>query len=212
MSYRTKSETNSGWGLRLHGELRWLWWQPVRTRFGEDLEFGEILKQVSSKMIRVPILAAFLFLIANQISAAPTKHWFQKGPLGATERSIGCMTRPWKDWKCAGLHYAIFGADFFDYKSTQYGLRNCVSCTESNPLFGSGRPSPIRMFGQGTALSLLIEHPFAQYAYERSPRKGLVVMGIFVGIHTDLGVRQYGIKARSTARSSFNCTACAVIR
>jgi len=24
-----------------HGELRWLWWQPVRTRFGEDLEFGE---------------------------------------------------------------------------------------------------------------------------------------------------------------------------
>src|SRR5467141_5134087 len=97
MSCRTKSETNSGWGLRLHGELRWRGWQPVRTRFGEDLEFGKILKQGSSKMIRVPILAAFLFLIANQTSAAPTKHWFQKGPLGATERSIGCMTRPWKD-------------------------------------------------------------------------------------------------------------------
>jgi hypothetical protein len=174
-----------------------------------------MLKRVSGKMIRVPTIAAFLFLIANQTSAAPTKHWFQKGPLGATERSIDCMTRPWKDWKCAGLHYAIFGADFFDYKSTQYGLRNCVSCTESNPLFGSGRPSRARMFGLGTGLSLLIEHPFSQYAYERSPRKGLVVMGIFVGIHTDLadlGVRQYGIKARSTARSSFNCTACAVIR
>jgi hypothetical protein len=163
-------------------------------------------------MIRVPILAALLFLIANQTSAAPTKHWFQKGPLGATERSIGCMTRPWKDWKCAGLHYAIFAADFFDYKSTQYGLRNCVRCTESNPLFGSGRPSPARMFALGAGLSLLTEHAFAQYAYERGPRKGLAVTGIFVGIHTDLGIRQYGIAADSTVRSSFNCTACAAVR
>ena len=176
------------------------------------LEFTEILKQVPSKMMRIATIAAFLFLIANQTSAAPTKHWFQKGPLGATERSIGCMTRPWKDWKCAGLHYAIFGADFFDYKSTQYGLRNCVRCTESNPLFGSGRPSPARMFGLGTGLSLLIEHPFAQYAYERSPRKGLAVTSIFVGIHAGLGIRQYKITADSTARSSFNCTACVVVR
>jgi hypothetical protein len=159
-------------------------------------------------MLRMLIVAAFLFLSANQTSAAPTKHWYQKGLLGATERSLDCMTRPWKDWKCAGLHYAIVAADFFDYKSTQYGLRNCASCTETNPLFGSGRPSPARMFGLGTGLSLLTEHAFAAYAYERGPRKGLVVTGIFVGIHTDLGVRQYKIKADSTARNSFNCAAC----
>jgi hypothetical protein len=158
------------------------------------------------------ILATLLFLGANQTSAAPTKHWFQKGPLGATERSIGCMTRPWKDWKCAGLHYAVFGADFFDYKSSQYGLRNCASCTESNPLFGSGRPSPARMFGLGTGLSLLTEHAFAQYAYERGPRSGLIVTGVFVGIHTGLGIRQYGIKSDSTVHRSFNCAACAVVR
>ena len=163
-------------------------------------------------MTRTLLIAAFLFLIATQSLAAPTKHWFQKGPLGETEHSIGCMTRPWKDWKCAGLHYAIFGADFFDFKSTQFGLRNCASCTESNPLFGSGRPSPARMFGLGTGLSLLTEHAFAQYAYKRGPRSALIVTGIFVGIHTDLGIRQYGITAVSTVRSSFNCTACAVVR
>jgi hypothetical protein len=162
-------------------------------------------------MTRILIIAAFLFLSANQTSAAPTKHWFQKGPLGATERSIGCMTRPWKDWKCAGLHYAIFGADFFDYKTTQSGLRNCAGCTEGDPLFGSGRPGPARMFVLGTGLSLLTEHALAQYADERSPRIGLVVTGIFVGIHTDLGIRQYGITADSTERSSFHCSACAVV-
>jgi len=163
-------------------------------------------------MLRILIIAAFLFLSADQTLGAPTKHWFQKGPLGETERSIGCMMRPWKDWKCAGLHYAIIGADFFDYKSTQYGLRNCASCTESNPLFGSGRPSPARMFGLGTGLSLLTEHAFSQYAYERGPRKGLVVTGIFVGIHTDLGIRQYGITADRTARSPLNCMGCAAVR
>jgi hypothetical protein len=68
------------------------------------------------------------------------------------------------------------------------------------------------MFGLGTGLSLLIEHPFAQYAYERSPRKGLAVTSIFVGIHAGLGIRQYKITADSTARSSLNCTACVVVR
>jgi hypothetical protein len=197
--------------LRLHHELGCLRWRPVRTRSGDDLEFAEILKRGLGKMTRIFIAATFLFLSANQTSAAPTKHWYQKGPLGATERSLDCMTRPWKDWKCAGLHYAIVAADFFDYKSTQYGLRNCASCTETNPLFGSGRPSPARMFGLGTALSLLIEHPFAQYAYERSPRKGLVVTGIFVGIHADLGIRQYGITADGTVPGSFHCMGCAVV-
>jgi hypothetical protein len=163
-------------------------------------------------MIKIPTIAALLFLYAIQTSAAPTKHWYQKGPLGAAERSIGCMMQPWKDWKCAGLHYAIFGANFFDYKSSQYALRNCASCTESNPVFASGRPSPARMFGQGMGLSLLTEQAFAQYAYERSPRKSLVVTGIFIGIHTSMGIRQYGITTDSTLRSSFQCTACAVIR
>ncbi len=161
-------------------------------------------------MTRILIVAAFLFLGANQTPAAPTRHWYQKGPLGATERSIGCMAQPWKDWKCAGLHYAIFGADFFDFKSSQYGLRNCASCTETNPLFGSGRPSPARMFGLGTGLSLLTEHALAQYADERSPPIGFVATGILVGIHTGLGIRQYGITADTTVRSSFHCTACAV--
>jgi hypothetical protein len=158
------------------------------------------------------MIAAFLCLSANAASAAPKKRWYEKGPLGETERSIGCMVQPWKDWKCAGLHYVIFGADFFDYKSTQYGFHNCASCTESNPLFGSGRPSPVRMFGLGTGLSLLTEHALTQYAHERGPRKGLVVTGIFVGIHTDLGIRQYGIPADSTVRTSSNCTVCGAVR
>jgi hypothetical protein len=163
-------------------------------------------------MTKILAIAALLLLSAIQTTAAPTKHWYQKGPLGATKRSIGCMVRPWKDWKCAGLHYAIFGANFFDYKSSQYALRNCISCTELNPMFGSGRPSPARMFGQGMGLSLLTEHALAQYVYERSPRKSLVVTGIFIGVHASMGVRQYGITTDSTVRSWFNCPICAVVR
>jgi hypothetical protein len=207
-----KSETNSGRGSRLHNELGRPWWRPVRTRSGDDQDFGEILERVSGKMIKILTIAALLLLGTMRTSAAPTKHWYQKGPLGATERSIGCMMQPWKDWKCAGLHYAIFGANLFDYKSSQYALRNCFSCAEINPMFGSGRPSPARMFAQGMGLSLLTEHTFAQYAYERNPRKSLVVAGIFVGIHASMGIRQYGMTTDSTVRSLFCCPACAVVR
>jgi hypothetical protein len=163
-------------------------------------------------MIKILTIAALLLLGAMRTSAAPTKHWYQKGPLGATERSIGCMIEPWKSWKCAGLHYAIFGANLFDYKSSQYALRNCASCSEINPMFGSGRPGPARMFGQGMGLSLLTEHAFAQYEYERSVRKSLVATGIFIGIHTSMGIRQYGITTDSTVRSSLQCPACTVVR
>jgi hypothetical protein len=150
------------------------------------VDFAEFLKLVSGKTIRLHVIAAFIFLSENLTSAAPMKHWYQKGPLGETERSIRCMVKPWKDWRCAGLHYTIFGADFFDFKSSQYGLRNCASCTQSNPLIATERPGPGRMFGLGTGLSLLTEHALAQGAFERGPRKGFIVTGIFVGIHTDL--------------------------
>jgi hypothetical protein len=169
---------------------------------------GDRLHRAARPTVIIFTTAALFFLCAIQALADPSNHWYQRGPLGLTERSVGCMVQPWKDWKCAGLHYAIFGADFFDYKSSQYGLRNCASCVETNPMFGSGRPGTARMFGLGAGLSLLTEHPVAEYAYEKGPRKGLVAAGVFIGIHTTMGIRQYGISPDRTGRVVLPCAAC----
>jgi len=138
---------------------------PVRRRSRDDLEFAEILKQVP---------------VGDENTYNSSISFSDSEPNLGRQRSIGfkraprrdrtlhcCHDAAWKDWKCAGLHYAIFGADSSITIHPVWSPQLRPDARRATRCLGRAA-QPCRMFGLGTGLSLLIEHPFAQYAYEEA--------------------------------------------